>query len=111
VRGSALRLVLVVFGALVALWLLGALVQGLLVSLSLTASRFFLFYWWFQKFGLGVIVGFVLGLAVGWLLAQRGNGDRPAHESRSPTDDHLAEARRQLRALEEELGAERKELS
>jgi hypothetical protein len=103
--------VLVVFGALVALWLLGALVQGLLVSLSLTASRFYLFYWWFQKFGLGVIVGFVLGLAVGWLLAQGGNGDRTALEAGSTPTDHLAEARRQLRALEEELGAKRKKPS
>jgi hypothetical protein len=111
VRGSALRLVLLVFGGIVALWLLGALVQGLLASLSLTASRFFLFYWWFQKFGLGVIVGFVLGLAVGWLLAQSGKGDRPALEAGGPATDHLAEARRQLRALEEELGAEREKPS
>jgi hypothetical protein len=109
VRSSALKLVLVVFGGIVVLWLLGALIQGLLVSLSLTTSRFFLFYWWFQKFGLGVLVGFCLGLLAGWFLFRSGNGERAETEARTPTSDHLEEARRQLAALEKELASERED--
>jgi hypothetical protein len=105
-RSSALKLVLVIFGALVALWLLGALVQGLLVSLSLTTRRFFLFYWWFQRFGLGVVVGFVLGLLVAWLASER-RSDESRRAVEEPRADHLEEARRQLRALQEEVRAER----
>jgi hypothetical protein len=100
-KGSAVRLILIVFGALVGLWLLGALVQGLLISLSLTASRFFLFYWWFQKFGLGVIVGFVLGVGVAWLLL-RGADDAGEDGGRRPAD-HLEAAERELEALRKEL--------
>jgi hypothetical protein len=93
---------LFVFGALVGLWLLGALVQGLLVGLSLTASRFFLFYWWFQKFGLGVIVGFVLGVGAGWLLFYRRTDDESASVEPGRAE-HLAETDRQLEALRKEL--------
>ena len=106
-RSSVLKLVLVVFGTVVVLWLLGALVQGLLVSLSLTASRFFLFYWWFQKFGLGVVVGFVLGLLGGWLIFRDDEGPRTRRER--PAPDHLEEAERQLSALQQELAAERED--
>jgi hypothetical protein len=110
VRSSALKLVLVVFGGIVALWLLGALIQGLLVSLSLTTSRFFL-YWWFQKFGIGVLVGFCLGLLAGWLLLRNGSEEGTAIEARTPTSDHLEEARMQLAALEKELASEREDAS
>ena len=70
--------------------------------MSLTTSRFFLFYWWFQKFGLGVLVGFLLGLMAGWLLASRraGGAKETAAAERS---DHLSEADRQLEALRKEL--------
>ena len=105
-RGSALKLILVIFGALVALWLVGALVQGLLVSLSLTSARFFLFWWWFQKFGLGVVVGFVLGLLAAWLVSDR-RSDEPQRRVEERRPNHLEEARRELRALQEELRAER----
>ena len=46
---------------ILAIWLLGALAQGLLLETSLTARRIWIFSWWFQKFALGVLVGFVLG--------------------------------------------------
>jgi hypothetical protein len=108
-RASALKLILVVVAALVALWLLGALVQGLLISLSLTTGRFFLFYWWFQKFGLGVVVGFVLGVLAGWFLFSQGAGGREEARAHGPVSDHLEEARRQLAALEKELAAESEE--
>ena len=107
-RGAALRLVLLAFAALVALWLLGALVQGLLVSFSLTTSRFFLFYWWFQKFGLGVVVGFVLGMLAGVFLSHRRSSNWHAVQA-GPTEDHIDEAQRQLTALKKELAAEREE--
>lgn len=105
-RASALRLILIVVAVVVVLWLLGALVQGLLVSLSLTTSRFFLFYWWFQKFGLGVLVGFVLGLLAGWFLYGHRDDERERVQVQRPASDHLEEARRQLAALEKELAAE-----
>jgi hypothetical protein len=100
-KGSAVRLIFIVLAGVVALWLLGALVQGLLISLSLTASRFFLFYWWFQKFGLGVIVGFVLGLGVAWLLLR--GADDAEENGRQRSADHLDAAERELDALRKEL--------
>jgi hypothetical protein len=100
-KGSVLRLLLFVFGALVGLWLLDALVQGLLVGLSLTASRFFFFYW-FQKFGLGVIVGFLLGVGASWLLFYRRTDDESASVEPGRAE-HLAETDRQLEVLRKEL--------
>jgi hypothetical protein len=57
----ALRVFLIGVGALVAVWLLGALAQGVLLHASLTARKLWVFELWFEKFGLGVVVGFVLG--------------------------------------------------
>jgi hypothetical protein len=58
------RAVLLVAAALAAVWLLGAFVQGLLVSTSLTARKIWLFQWWLERFGLGVLLGFALGFVV-----------------------------------------------
>jgi hypothetical protein len=55
------RIVFAVMTGLLALWLLGALAQGLLFQLSLVGHKVWLFNVWFQKFGLGLLVGLVLG--------------------------------------------------
>jgi hypothetical protein len=75
------RAFVVVVGLLVAVWLVGAVVQGLLFTTAATSRRIWLFTWWFEKFAFGVVVGFVLGAVVTWLALRRG--------SRSPLDAEL----------------------
>lgn len=55
------RFVLVLAGALLGVWLLGAILQGLLLRLSVTSHRVWLFQFWFEKFAWGLVAGFVLG--------------------------------------------------
>lgn len=55
------RIIFVVGTAVVAVWLVGALAQGLLFQLSLVGHKVWLFNFWFEKFGLGLLAGLVLG--------------------------------------------------
>lgn len=55
------RIVFVVVTGLLALWLLAALAQGLLFQLTLVGHKVWLFNFWFEKFGAGLLVGLVLG--------------------------------------------------
>jgi hypothetical protein len=55
------RVLTLVLAGIVAVWLVSALAQGVLLQTSLTARKIWLFELWFEKFGLGLLVGFVLG--------------------------------------------------
>jgi hypothetical protein len=66
-----------VVGLLAAVWLVGAVVQGILFTTAATSRRIWLFTWWFEKFAFGVVVGFVLGVIVTWL-AVRGRSRLPS---------------------------------
>jgi hypothetical protein len=55
------RILLVVVTGVFALWLVGALAQGLLLQLSLLGHKVWLFNFWFENFGLRLLVGLVLG--------------------------------------------------
>jgi hypothetical protein len=65
------KIALVVVGTLVAVWLLGAMVQGVLLKASIASHRIWLFNFWFEKFALGVLVGFVLGCVAGFAVLRR----------------------------------------
>lgn len=65
------RLLLFAVGALLALWLLGALVQGILLSTSLMAHKIWLFGWRWERFAYGLVIGFVLGYAAALMLGRR----------------------------------------
>ena len=104
-RSATLRLLLLVgFGVLV-LWLAAAAVQGLLLFVSSAFTRFWFLSWWFQHFGLGVMVGFVLGCLACWLLLAGGEapGERRVLRRDRAIDSGDTEA--QLRALKAELDA------
>ncbi|HYY34637.1 MAG TPA: hypothetical protein VE693_13800 [Gaiellaceae bacterium] len=65
------RIFLWLVGVVVAMWIFGALVQGLLVSTSLTARKIWLFTWLWERFALGLLVGFALGFGAALLTARR----------------------------------------
>jgi hypothetical protein len=46
------------------LWLLSALAVGVTHSLAAVYGRLWQLTWWLQHFGLGVVIGFVLGVVV-----------------------------------------------
>jgi hypothetical protein len=68
------RIFLFLVGLAVAMWIFGTLVQGVLVSTSLTARKIWLFTWLWERFALGLVIGFALGFLVAVLTARR----RPA---------------------------------
>ena len=65
------RIFLWLIAAVAAFWVFGAVVQGVLVSTSLTARKIWLFTWLWERFALGLLIGFVLGFAVA-VIAGRG---------------------------------------
>jgi hypothetical protein len=68
------RIMLVVVTGVFALWLVGALAQGLLLQLSLVGHKVWLFNFWFEKLGLGLLIGLVLGFLACLAIVRR----RPA---------------------------------
>ena len=71
---SMTRVLAVGAAALVGLWLLGALVQGLLLRLSVASHKVWLFQFWFEKFAWGLVAGFLLCFVACLALVRR----RPA---------------------------------
>ena len=65
------RLILVAICVLVALWLLGSVAQGLLLSTSLTARKIWLFTWLWQRFALGLVLGIAIGYVGARLTSRR----------------------------------------
>lgn len=65
------RFVLVAVGAFLALWLVGALAQGILVSTSLTARKIWLFTWLWERFALGLLIGFACGFVAALVMVRR----------------------------------------
>jgi hypothetical protein len=65
------RVFLFAVAAVAAMWLFGALVQGLLVSTSLTARKIWLFTWLWERFALGLVIGFALGFLAALLTSRR----------------------------------------
>jgi hypothetical protein len=53
------------------LWLLSAFVTGVTHSLAALYGRLWQLTWWLEHFGLGVAVGFVLGVVASWALLGR----------------------------------------
>jgi hypothetical protein len=47
-----------------ALWLLSAVTVGITHSLAALFGRLWWLTWWLQHFGLGLLIGFVLGVVV-----------------------------------------------
>jgi hypothetical protein len=100
-------------GALAAIWLLGALAQGLFLSASRASGKLYLFTWWFEKFALGLIVGLVIGFALAWLVLRRRDdqeaprqaGGRARRPSGEAFDSLVEKADGELAALKAELAA------
>jgi hypothetical protein len=65
------RVILVAICVLVALWLLGSVAQGLLLSTSLTARKIWLFTWLWQRFALGLVLGIAIGYIGAHLTSRR----------------------------------------
>lgn len=65
------RLILVVVGLLVGLWLLGTVAQGLLISTSLTARKIWFFTWLWERFALGLVIGLIIGFLAAMLMGRR----------------------------------------
>jgi hypothetical protein len=63
----AAALGLVVLG----LWLLSALAMGVTHSLAAIFGRLWWLAWWLQHFGLGVLIGFVLGVVCCFVVLAR----------------------------------------
>lgn len=66
-----IRFVLVGVALLVGLWLVGSLVQGLMLSTSLTARKIWFFTWLWQRFALGLLIGIVIGFVGAHLTSRR----------------------------------------
>jgi hypothetical protein len=65
------RFALVLAGALLGVWLLGAMLQGLFLRLSVTSHKLWLFQFWFEKFAWGLVAGFLLGFVACFSLVRR----------------------------------------
>jgi hypothetical protein len=65
------RIFLWLVGLVAAMWVFGALVQGVLVSTSLTARKIWLFTWLWERFALGLLVGFALGFLAALFVSRR----------------------------------------
>jgi hypothetical protein len=85
------RFILVVGTAVLAVWLVGALAQGLLFQLSLVGHKVWLFNFWFEKFGLGLWPASCSGSS---RASRSSAGDRPARSRRcGPQHDTFRVAR------------------
>ena len=68
------RVLAVAAAGLVGLWLLGAMLQGLFLRLSVTSHKVWLFQFWFEKFAWGLVAGFLLGFVACFSLVRRRAG-------------------------------------
>jgi hypothetical protein len=58
-------------------WLFSALMVGVTHSLAAVYGRLWQLTWWLQHFGLGVLIGFVLGvICCFWVLGRVGRLER-----------------------------------
>jgi hypothetical protein len=93
-----MRAVVIVIAVLAGIWLVGAAVQGILFTTSLTARRIWFFTWWFEKFAFGMVVGLVLGAFLTWLALRGRSADIPPRRR-----THAERREEELAALREEL--------
>lgn len=70
----SMKFAAIVLGGFVGVWLFGVLIQGVLLRASIASHRVWLFNLWFEKFALGLLVGFVLGAIACFAVLRR----RPA---------------------------------
>jgi ABC-type nickel/cobalt efflux system permease component RcnA len=99
-----MRAFLALLAVFAAIWLVGAVAQGLLLATSVTSRRICLFTWWFEKFAFGMVVGFALGAVVTWFALRRRSGSDP-RPHRRPERDHAERTEEGLAALRAELSA------
>jgi hypothetical protein len=90
---------------LAAIWLLGAVAQGILFTTAVTTRRIWLFTWWFEKFAFGVIVGFALGAVVTWLALRKRSRSIVRTRQRPTGREHAERTEEELAALRAELSA------
>ena len=93
-----MRAFVAVIAVLAAIWLVGAVAQGILFATAVTSRRIWFFTWWFEKFAFGMVIGFALGAFLTWLSLRGRSGDNPrrrrTHAER--TDEELAALREEL---------------